>query len=247
MNQMRPTNSDQFCIGNSLTFRCTILVLSLAGVNHVVKGFPSSCWPFVVTEFENEEKGGKIHNGFEISMYADVREVFPAESMSHLFPHDAYVVDGNKMIAILPALSYAYIQDETEYLDAEANMNEECSMAAKKRNEMGNGLMAAKKHELNNVQRVLFYFPEGTTISNEVYGDNEHRRKIKTVKIPYQKQHDMDGGGMKLELTKARVLWRVTIETDKDRLAQRKKTSNNNVDLLSKAFGKMSTTTTNSG
>ena len=198
----------------------------------------------MVTKFVDHKHNGRMYNGYEISIPVDVREIYPEGDVEHLLPHEAYVVDPTKVVAIVPSVGYSYLKDEKRYVKAEEEKGQSCAKAGSARTEEVNAVRRTHVRAQRHMKRVLFCFPENDPINNNLFGDEEHSKKIEMVCVTYVAPHSApreSGGNLEFKMPCARVVWRVTVDTEKARLVDVKDKKKAMVDDLASAFGEMNT------
>ena len=195
-----------FIITTHTTFVSTVAHITVTKTDH------ASHHPFVITYFTNHEKKDQFHDGYEISMLTDPREVKPDPEFTAIYKHEAYLIDSHTVMVIVPVFPYSYLRDSLVARSyAKDQKIDPCDEADDRREEVYNVMSKAGQSTIQTHRRYLLHFPEEEPLNNNVYGGEEHADELKPFGYIVINQHRF--GRDTINVPVGRMVWRTTISS----------------------------------
>jgi hypothetical protein len=164
----------------------------------------------LVVKFTDVEKGGVLHDGFDILVEGDVRD----------FDEDKYgarVLNDNQVLLTIPAAKYSYIHDFETFFSS-LQPSEVCTCTVVAHQVAHNAILGDKTRWCKHL---LLQFPQGLVSSNQHYSpeDANHEGELKTDFVRYAKGMELYGKNLKSIVTT--IFWKVTIMEETQRIVKR--------------------------
>ncbi|CAB9504247.1 expressed unknown protein [Seminavis robusta] len=173
--------------------------------------FPENNCGIGIFEFADAENGGYLHNGYEITMEGDVRDLVA----------DAYkatLVGERDILLRVPAMSYSFLHNHEEFQKRAKSNDLYCPSTEEAREQ-------ARKRILKDPSRqdrfILLEFPEGVKLTNKIFSPESTDGEIDFDLMPIT--IDVELNGKELPMTITRISWRVTTEARKRRPVRKDK------------------------
>ena len=166
---------------------------------------------------------GELHNGYEITLLADHRDVVAER-------YKAVLLEPNKVLVEMPSVPYSFLYRGDLYDDAARFFGTYCASTHDEHDVMRISLTA--ENTTRNKKYLLLVLPTELVLSNLIYNDDSSVDKnvMKQFFVPIIDQFAVRNS--QLEMNFSRVSWRVTVIPNNHRRVAKLKQSSDKADLL---------------
>lgn len=165
---------------------------------------PESNREVQVFEFTDVNKDGILHNGFELVLYGDLRDVYNDK-------YHAFLYNRNEILVQMPSINHSFLYESDKLMAKMREANVYCARTQESHDVARNKIL---KNDNRQKKRLLLSFPSDFELSNTIYSPQSTDGEIESEFVPFGSAFDING--KKYTTTVARISWKVSIvETDK--------------------------------
>lgn len=170
---------------------------------------------FQVFEFTDVNEGGILHNGFEIVIEGDLRDIFEGK-------YNAYLYSDNEIMVHMPSMSHAFLHESEMLIKKQKAHDTHCSRTQESHDVARNKIL---KDERRQTKRLLLRFPQDMELSNNVYSpQSSDDGEIEIETLPFKSE--FEAGGHKVTTVTVRISWKVSIVEEEKRVVKSSTDSN---------------------
>jgi len=163
-----------------------------------------------VIEFQDAEIDGILHNGFEILMEGDLRDLV-------LDKYKAQLVTENEILITMPSGSHYLLHEHDNYFKQVKAFKVLCPRTKEAYN-------AARNPILSDVKRltkhILLRFSEEITLSNDQYSPKATNYELEYEMVPYVSSFEILG--KQFTTTVGTIFWKIAVFEEKRRVVKAK-------------------------
>lgn len=164
--------------------------------------------------FTNVKKDGVMHNGFELVIFGDMRDVYNDK-------YNAFLYSEHEILVEIPTILHSFLHEPIALTEALKKANIFCEKTQDSHDIARNAIIKNKKRQ---TKRLLLRFPKGTQLSNHQYSPKSTDGEIESDFVPFHSEFHI--AGVKYNTSLARVSWKVAIaETEKREIAAAEETN----------------------
>lgn len=152
-----------------------------------------------VFHFTNVKQDGVLHNGFELVVYGDMRDVNSDK-------YHAFLCSEHEILVEIPSIDHAFLHEPIQLTEAMKKAKAFCDRAQESHDVTRNRMI---KHKKQQTKRLLLRFPRGIELTNHQYSPKSVDGEIESEFVPYHSEFEL--AGAKYKTSAARVSWKVAI------------------------------------
>jgi hypothetical protein len=214
-----------------VSFPCFSLIFSPIEVIAVDIKNPERNREVFVYEFSNVEIDGVLHDGYEVVMEGDIRDLVKHEV------YKAHLVSTNEIMIKAPSMSYSRLQEPELSVAQSKLFNSHCPRIQEAHDVARNEIL---DEESRRSKYLLLRFPNWVVLSNQVLSPESQLSEIEMQLNPYETSCEVSS--TKYNLTVTEISWKVTVEAERKRVVKVSVDNTNKaVDKLTQLLAGMST------
>jgi hypothetical protein len=159
-----------------------------------------------VVQFRDAEIDGILHNGFEIIMEGDLRDLM-------LDKYSAKLVSDNEILISMPSASHYWLHEPELYFNKCKAFNIHCPRAREAHDVARNDILADEERQIRSL---LLRFPENTILSNRHYSPKTTDNDLEFEVVPFQTTFVLLG--KQFTTTVATIVWKIAVFEEKRRV-----------------------------
>ena len=160
----------------------------------------------LVYAFSNVEIDGVLHNGYEVVMEGDIRDL-----VKHVV-YQAHLVTTNEILIQVPSMSYSRLQEPELLVAQSKEFGSHCPRIQEAHDVARHEILA---EESRKIKYLLLRFPKEVVLSNHVFSPKSENCEIEMKLVPYDTSLVFPSKNFRLTVTQ--VSWKVAIEEEKKR------------------------------
>jgi hypothetical protein len=153
-----------------------------------------------VFHFTNVKQDGVLHNGFELVVYGDMRDVNSDK-------YQAFLCSEHEILVEIPSIDHAFLYEPIQLTEVMKKAKAFCDRAQELHDVTRNRMI---KHKKQQTKRLLLRFPRGIELTNHQYSPKYVNGEIlESEFVPYHSEFEL--AGAKYKTSAAWVSWKVAI------------------------------------
>jgi hypothetical protein len=159
-----------------------------------------------VVPFENAEKDGILHNGFDLIMEGDLRDMMADK-------YTAKLVNDNEILITMPSTSYWWLKEPELYFKQCENFKILCPRAREAHDVSRNDILADEERQ---IRQLILRFPDSVILSNRHYSPLSTYNDLEFEVVPFTSKFVLLG--KEFTTTVATILWKIAVFEGKKRV-----------------------------
>ena len=159
--------------------------------------------------FTNVENDGILHDGFEVTLEVDFRDLLDDKYSAHLLP------SGNEIMLRMPSMSYSFLYESEKYDEQLKNVGLHCPRTQEAQDVERNHILSDNARQ---TRLVLLRFPSHMELSNLIYSPKSQDGEIDFEPVSYASNAEFNG--QIFPMIKTRVSWKVSLVEPKMRVVR---------------------------
>jgi hypothetical protein len=161
-----------------------------------------------VVEFRDVEKDGVLHNGYEIAMEGDLRDLTSDK-------YKAQLVGENEILITMPSVSHYWLHAPKDYFEKVEAFNIDCPRTKEAHDVARNAIL---DDEDRQTKLLLLRFPENIALSNNHYSPTAIDFELDSEVVPFESSFKV--ANKQFKTTTTAIYWKIAIIEEKKRVVK---------------------------